>query len=146
LNCPITQLQVSFDVCAHIHQLYEYQPFTLYSWQWTHKNPWYNSRYLCYHCMRCWFPCGAITTTCAFFKYVQLLSLTSWHYVHQRWHSHLNRHCCCWPNMSRFISRSLCDPRICCFWCCSIYKVVLLWLTLCWSIPLLSNGGIWMST
>jgi len=132
-------------VCTHPSTLWV-STFMLYSWQWAHRNPWCNSWYLCCHCLRCWFPCGAISTTCASFKYVQLLSLTNWHYVHQRWHSHLNQHCCCWLNTSRFISLSLCNPRICFFRHCSIYKVVLLWLTLCWSIPLLSSGGIWMST
>jgi hypothetical protein len=41
----------------------------------------------------CWFPCGARTTTCASFKHVQLLSLTSRHCVHQKWHLHPSWHC-----------------------------------------------------
>jgi hypothetical protein len=66
------------------HWPYRYPPFTLCSWQQAHKNPWCNSRHLCYHCVGCWLPCGVKTTTCVFFKHVQFLMLTNWHYAHQR--------------------------------------------------------------
>ncbi len=41
----------------------------------TWMNPWCTSQHLCYHCVRWWLPHGVKTTTCIFFKHVQLLQL-----------------------------------------------------------------------
>jgi len=41
-------------MCVHTsHQLYGYPPLKLCSWQWTHWNPWCNSRHLCHHNTKC---------------------------------------------------------------------------------------------
>jgi len=127
------------------HWPYEYLILMLCSWQWVHMNPWCSSWHLCCHSAICWFPHGA-KTTCASFIHVQLLPLTSWHCVHQRWHLHLSWHCHCQPNMSRFTSLILRYPRICCFQCGSNQRTKLLQLTPHWLIPPLSSGGIWKST
>ncbi len=81
------------------HQPYGCPPQMLCSCQWKHMNPWCNSRHLCCHCKGCWLPRGAITTTCASFKKVQLLLSMNWHCAHQRWHSHLRWHYHCRPNV-----------------------------------------------
>jgi hypothetical protein len=128
------------------HQPYGYPFFMLCSWQRMHKNPWCSSWHLCCHCARCWLPHGVRTTTCVFFKHVQFFLLTSRNCVHQRWHSHFSRCCHCQPNMNGSPSRILHHPRIWCFQCNSSQKTKLSWLTPCQSIPLLSNGGIWMFT
>jgi hypothetical protein len=94
----------------------------------------------------CWLPRGLKTTTCASFKHVQFLSLTNWHYAHQKWHSHLNWHCHYQSNTSIFTSQILHHPRICYFQCDSSQKTKLLRLTPRRSIPPLSSGGIWMFT
>ncbi len=102
--------------------------------------------HLCCHCVGYWLSCGAITTSHVSFKHVQLLPLTNQHCVHQRSYSHLSRHSHCQPNKNGFIFPILCHPRICCFQCGSSQRTELLQPTPRWSIPPLSNRGIWMST
>jgi hypothetical protein len=87
------------------------------------------SQHLYCHCAGCSLPHGVKTTTCASFKHVQLLSSTSQHCVHQRWHLHLNQHYHCWPNMNGFTFPILCHPRICYFQCGSNQRMELSWLT-----------------
>jgi hypothetical protein len=84
LDYPILQLQTSLDMCAHIPSTLWVSTFMLYSWQWTHWNPWCNSWCLCQHCTRCWFPHGMKIITCTSFNHIQLLSLTGWPCVYQK--------------------------------------------------------------
>jgi hypothetical protein len=106
------------SMCVHTsHWPYGYSSLTLCSWQWTHWNPWCNSQHLSCHYMKCWFPHGVKTITCISFNHIQLLSLTSWHYVYQRWHSHLSRHCHYQPNTSELTSLILRNSRIYYFEC-----------------------------
>jgi hypothetical protein len=49
------------------HRPYRYPLLMLCSWQWTHKNPWCNSRHLCCYYMGCWLPNGLRITTCVSF-------------------------------------------------------------------------------
>jgi hypothetical protein len=135
------------SMCVHTsNQPYGYPIFTLFSWQWTHMNPWCNSWHLCCHYMKCWLSCGARIITCVSFKHVQPLSLIGQHCVHQRWHSHPSWCCHYWPNASRFISPILCHSKICCFQCGSNQKKKLLRMTPQWSILRFSNWSIWMLT
>jgi hypothetical protein len=134
-------------MCVHTsHQPYGYPPFMLSSWQWTHWNPWWNLWHFCDHYVRCWFPCGTRTITCISFNHIQFLLLMSWHCAYKRWHSHLNRHYHYQPNTSEFTSLILHKSRICYLRCSSSQGKELLQSTPHWSIPPLSNSGIWLLT
>jgi hypothetical protein len=134
-------------MCVHIsHWPYGYPLFTSCSWQQTHENPWCNLQHLCCHCTKCWFPRGTRTITYVSFNHIQLLSLMSWHCAYQRWHSHLNRHCCCRPNANIFTSLILRNSRICYIKCNSSQGKELSQSTPHWSIPPLSNWGVWLLT
>jgi hypothetical protein len=137
-----TSIAPSFDVCAHIPLTFWVPTFYVVFMATAHRNPWCNSRHLCCHCAGCWFPHGVRTTTCASFKHIQLYPLTIWHCVHQKWHSHLRRHCHCQPNTSEFTSLILCHLKICCFQCGSSQRTKLLRPTPYQSIPPFSSGGI----
>jgi hypothetical protein len=78
------------SMCVHTsHWPYRYWPFTLHPWQWwTHKNPWCNLWHYCHHCARCQLPHGTKTTIGVSFSHTQLLLLTNWHCVDQRWNLH----------------------------------------------------------
>jgi len=58
-------------------------------------NSWCSSWHLCFHFTKCKLSSGMRTTTCASFSHVQFLLSMSWHYAHQRLHSHLNWCCYC---------------------------------------------------
>jgi hypothetical protein len=61
------------SMCVHTsHQPCGYSRFTLHSWQWAHRNSWCSLWQFCYHWMKCWFPHGTKTTTCASFNHIQL--------------------------------------------------------------------------
>jgi hypothetical protein len=126
------------------HWPYGYSPFTLCSWQWGHKNPWCSLCHLCCHHARCWFPCGMRTTTCISFNHIQFLLSMNWHCIHQRWHLHLSWRCHCRLNASRFTSLILHNSKIHYLRCDSSQKKELSQLTPHWSIPPISNWGIWM--
>jgi hypothetical protein len=132
--------------CKHPHWPYGYPPLMLCSWQWTHWNLCCNSQHLYYHCVRCWFPRGTRIIICIFFNHIQLLSLTNQHWSYQRWHLHLSRCCHYWPNANKLTSLILCNSRICCLGCSSSQGKELSQLTPQWSIPPLSNCGIWLFT
>jgi hypothetical protein len=87
---PIDPMGIHFLCCFHGNEH-----------TWTHDAI---SPHLCCHCVKCWFPCGMKTTTCASFNHVQLLLLMNWHCVHQIQHSHLSRHYHYQPNTSGFTS------------------------------------------
>jgi hypothetical protein len=70
-----------------------------------------------------------------FLNHIQLLSLTSWHCVYQRWHLHFNPHCHCQPNVSGFTSPSLRNSSICFLRCNSSQGKELSQPTPHWSIP-----------
>jgi hypothetical protein len=84
--------------------------------------------------------------TCASFNHIQFLSLTSWHCVYQKWHSHLNQHYHCQPNIGIFTSMFLCNSRMCQLRCSSNQGKELSQLTPHWSILPLSNWSIWLLT
>ncbi len=141
LNCK------HLSMCMHTsHWPYGYPPLTLCSWQQTHWNPWCYSWHLCHHCMRCWFPRGMRTITCASFNHIQFLLSTSQHCAYQNGHSHFSQCCHCWPNTNGFTSPILRNSRICCLRCSSSQGKELLQTTPHWSIPSFNNWGIWFLT
>jgi hypothetical protein len=76
-------------MCVHTsHWPYGYPILTLCPWQWTHKNPWCSLWHFCCYCTKCWLPHRTKTIICTSFNHTQFLSLTTWHYVRQRWNSH----------------------------------------------------------
>ncbi len=96
--------------------------------------------------MKCRLPHGTKTITYASFNHIQFFASTSWHCAYQRWHSHPTRHCHCWPNASGFTSPILRNLRICHLLYNSSEGKELSQLTPHWSIPPLSNWGIWLLT
>jgi hypothetical protein len=109
------------SMCLHTsHRPYRYPPFTLDPRQRTHKNPWCNLWHYCRHCARCWLPHGTKTTTCVSFSHIQLLLLTNWHCVDQRWNLHPSWRCIVIVDLTclcGFISLILHNSRICCLQC-----------------------------
>jgi hypothetical protein len=135
------------SMCVHTsHRPYGYSLLMLCSWQQTHWNPWCNLRHLYCNCTRYWLPCGMKTITCTSFIHIQLLSWTSQHCVHQRWHLHPRQRCDCQPNVRGFISSILHNSRIFHHQCSSSQGKKLLQLTPHWSIPPFSKWGIWLLT
>jgi hypothetical protein len=134
-------------MCVHtIHWLYGYPFLKLCSWQQMHWNPWYNSRHLYDHCVKCWFSCGTRTITCASFNHIQLLLLMNRHCAYQIWHLHLNRRYYCRLNTNGFIHPILHNSKICYLRCNSSQGKELSQPTPHWLIPPLSNWNIWLLT
>jgi hypothetical protein len=134
-------------MCVHTsHQCYKCPIFTLRPWQWAHGHPWWSMRFFYCHHTRWWLPCGMGTTICTFFNHIPLLSLMSWHCVHQRQNLHPSRCCHYQSNTSKFISLILCNLKIYYLRNNSSQRKELLWLTPHWSFPPFSNWGVWMST
>jgi len=137
------------SMCVHTsHRPYKYPPFTLHPWQWTHENPWYNFWHYCCHCARFWLVHGTKTITHVSFSHTQLLLLTNWHCVDQRWNLHLS-----WYYIV------IVDPMLVDLfpWSCITQRFVasnvtqtkenleLLYSTPHWSILPFSNLDIWIS-
>ncbi len=103
-----------------------------------------NLRHFCYHCMRCRLPCGTKTMTCTSLNHVPFFSLTSWHYVHERWNFHPSRCCHYQSNTNGFMSWILFNLRICCLRSNSSQRKELSWQTPHLSFLPFSNWGVWM--